>query len=182
MIFIEAVFIQDLGSGDIGTSGMRLVCQIVRRGKMILDDKKNIAQNPYRRPYACGFLEVSSLLQAQEGVGPQHDEDMESSTFHMPLYIWCVHACVCVCVCVCVHVFVCVYVCACFYVCMFVCVHACVCVYAHACMCVCMRACVFMCTLCMHIMCICVCVHVFVCIFVRVCVCCTYICVFVLLT
>ena len=66
---------------------MRLVCQILRRGKMILEDKKNIAQNPYRRPYACGFVDVSSLLQAQEGEGP-HEEDYEKSTFRMQVYIW----------------------------------------------------------------------------------------------
>ena len=67
---------------------MRLVCQMVRRGKMILDDKKNVAQNPYRRPYACGFLDVSALLQAQEKEAGSHEDDIENSTFSMQVYVW----------------------------------------------------------------------------------------------
>ena len=56
---------------------------------MLLDDKKNIAQNPYRRPYACGALEVSSLLQAKEDQDRIiHEEDLNNSSFIMPLYLW----------------------------------------------------------------------------------------------
>ena len=56
---------------------------------MLLDDKKNIAQNPYRRPYACGVLEVSSLLQTQEDPDKIiHEEDFKNTSFSMPLYLW----------------------------------------------------------------------------------------------
>ena len=54
---------------------------------MLLDDKKNIAQNPYRRPYACGALEVSSLLQATDKLKPE-EEWFENASLSMPLYVW----------------------------------------------------------------------------------------------
>ena len=56
---------------------------------MLLDDKKNIAQNPYRRPYACGVLEVSNLLQAPEEQDRiMHVEDFKNASFSIPLYLW----------------------------------------------------------------------------------------------
>ena len=68
---------------------MYLVCQLIRRGKMLLDDKKNVAQNPYRRPYAGGALEVSSILKANEERDKMvHDDDLRSALYNMPLYLW----------------------------------------------------------------------------------------------
>lgn len=68
---------------------MHLVCQLMRSGKMLLDDKKNVAQNPYRRPYACGVLEVSSLLQSLEDQDKIiQEEEFKNATFCMPLYLW----------------------------------------------------------------------------------------------
>ena len=34
--------LQDLGTKDILAQGMHLICQIVRKGKMLPDDRKNI--------------------------------------------------------------------------------------------------------------------------------------------
>lgn len=56
-------------------------------GKMLLDDKKNVAHNPYRRPYACGVLDVVSVLREKEEEDRQH-EDGYKHTFTMPLYLW----------------------------------------------------------------------------------------------
>ena len=71
------------------TTGMYLVCQVIRRGKMLLDDKKNVAQNPYRRPYAGGVLEVSSILREKEERDKMlHEADLRSAVFNMPLYLW----------------------------------------------------------------------------------------------
>ncbi len=68
---------------------MHLVCQLMRRGKMLLDDKKNVAQNPYRRPYACGVLEVSLLLQSPDDRDKiLQEEDFKNASFSMPLYLW----------------------------------------------------------------------------------------------
>lgn len=54
-----------------------------------MDDKKNVAQNPYRRPYGCGVLEVSSLLQANEDMDKlMPEEDLKTAFFNMPLYLW----------------------------------------------------------------------------------------------
>lgn len=68
---------------------MYLVCQLIRKGKMLLDDRKNVAQNPYRRPYACGVLEVSSLLRANEDRDKLlHEVELKNAFFNMPLYLW----------------------------------------------------------------------------------------------
>lgn len=80
--------LQDLGTRDLMTHGMILICQIVRRGKMLPDDKKNVSQYPFRRPYACGVLEVDSVLQDMEKApNTLHEEDLLKS-FTMPLYLW----------------------------------------------------------------------------------------------
>ena len=80
--------VQDLGMKDIQAPGMHLICQVVRRGKMLPDDKKNISQYPFRRPYACGVLEVASVLQDQEKIhSTLHEEDL-LKPFSMPLYLW----------------------------------------------------------------------------------------------
>lgn len=87
MHYIDYI-LQDLGSKDMQASGMHLICQIVRRGKMLPDDKKNVSQFPFRRPYACGVLEVASVLQdSEKTAGTLHEEDL-LKPFNMPLYLW----------------------------------------------------------------------------------------------
>ena len=55
---------------------------------MLLDDKKNVAQNPYRRPYAGGVLDVSAILRANEERDKiVHEEDLSSAIYNMPLYL-----------------------------------------------------------------------------------------------
>ena len=79
---------QDLGTKDILAQGMYLICQIVRKGKMLPDDKKNVSYHPFRRPYACGVLEVASVLSdTEKSHSTLHEEDL-LKTFNMPLYLW----------------------------------------------------------------------------------------------
>ena len=56
-------------------------------GKMLLDDKKNVAHNPYRRPYACGVLDLVPVLEEKEDEASRL-EDGYTHSFNMPLYLW----------------------------------------------------------------------------------------------
>ena len=44
---------KDLAEKDMDVKGMEVICQIVRRGKMLLDDRKGSGTH-LRRPYAYG--------------------------------------------------------------------------------------------------------------------------------
>ena len=78
---------QDLGARDVQSSSVFLVCQIVRKGKMLLDDKKNVSAHPFRRPYACGILEVTSVLQFQEEGEMTSFQNEDLTTYNVPLYL-----------------------------------------------------------------------------------------------
>ena len=47
------VMFKDLAEKDMDIKGMEVICQIVRRGKMLLDDRKGTGTH-LRRPYAYG--------------------------------------------------------------------------------------------------------------------------------
>ncbi len=80
--------LQDLSVADVESRNIFLVCQIIRRGKMLLDDKKNISESPYRRPYACGILDVSSVLQYQPETESTTIQNEELNSYSLPLYLW----------------------------------------------------------------------------------------------
>ena len=63
------------------------MCFFPSTGKMLLDDKKNVAHNPYRRPYACGVLDLELVLQEKQDEASRL-EDGYIHSFTMPLYLW----------------------------------------------------------------------------------------------
>jgi hypothetical protein len=73
----------DLGTKDLETN-VYLVCQIIRNGKMLMD-KKHHSQHTFRRPYACGVLDVRRVLQAKEAADKPSDQHHKTMT--MPLYL-----------------------------------------------------------------------------------------------
>ena len=79
---------QDLSVDDVQSRNIFLVCQIIRKGKMLLDDKKNVSHCTFRRPYACGIVDVSSVLQFQTEGDPTSFQNDDLATYSLPLYLW----------------------------------------------------------------------------------------------
>ncbi len=75
---------------DVQSRNIFLVCQIIRKGKMLLDDKKNISESSFRRPYACGILDVSSVLQYQPETEATAIQNEDLNSYNLPLYLWLV--------------------------------------------------------------------------------------------
>ena len=73
---------------DVQSRHIFLVCQIIRKGKMLLDDKKNVSHYPFRRPYACGIVDVSSVLQFQAEGDATSFQNEDLTTYNLPLYLW----------------------------------------------------------------------------------------------
>ncbi|XP_019851718.1 PREDICTED: dedicator of cytokinesis protein 2-like isoform X2 [Amphimedon queenslandica] len=80
---------KDLGAKEM-QSGIFLVCQVIRKGKMLLDDRKNVSHATFRRPYAVGVLDLRTALEETNKEQPDDDDDYQM-TYTMSLQICLTH-------------------------------------------------------------------------------------------
>jgi hypothetical protein len=79
---------KDLGFREMSSSGLYLICQVLRKGKMLLDDKKNVSNHPFRRPYAVGVLDLKPAVDESNRTQQLDDDDDDyQMTYNLPLQI-----------------------------------------------------------------------------------------------
>jgi hypothetical protein len=82
----SALFVE-LGNRDLFLRSPYLVCHVVRKsGQMLFENKKYQSNHTFRRPYACGVLDPSSVLKpfAQNET---NDEERAPEEYVMPLSV-----------------------------------------------------------------------------------------------